>query len=309
MEPSGLPVTLYIPCYNAVGTIGHALEGVASVAREVGLQEILVIDDGSTDSSPLIVNALRQTSPVALRVVRHTSNLGLAAARNTAIANCTTPLLAGIDADVVPEKGWLGKCVAALVHWHEAAGIQGQLTEKHTTRLADFWRATHMAQHWGDSDQSEVPFLFGANHVFRVSALRAVGGYDARFRTNGEDIDISVRLRKAGWRLLYRADARCSHLKRDCVSSVIRAFWRWQYYGTEGMGLGARERAMKIPGILRIALQCLGYDLMHRNLGSLGVDMCIAPWMLLKEVHEYALEKTGRRPICPPMNLSRKATD
>jgi GT2 family glycosyltransferase len=86
-----------------------------------------------------------------------------------------------------------------------------------------------MRQDWGDARLLNPPFLFGCNTLFRKTALEDVGCYDMRFRTNGEDLDLSHRLMAKGHTLVYEPSAMITHLKRDTVFSVLEADWRWGY--------------------------------------------------------------------------------
>jgi len=62
---------------------------------------------------------------------------------------------------------------------------------------------------------------------FRLEALREVGGFDSAFRTNAEDMDVSLRLRKAGYRLRYLPDARVYHQRTDDEASLVRTMAAW----------------------------------------------------------------------------------
>jgi mycofactocin glycosyltransferase len=109
-------VTLYIPCFNASATTGRCLAGIS--AQTVHPAEVLLVDDGSKPAVKGIVS----------RVVRHDVNLGLGAARNTALRSCNTPLLASLDADIVPEPDWL-ETVLAVLNREKADGVGGKVIE------------------------------------------------------------------------------------------------------------------------------------------------------------------------------------
>ncbi|MDD5556439.1 MAG: glycosyltransferase [bacterium] len=213
-------ITVAVPCHNAE----RFLEGCvrAIINQTLRPVEILVVDDGSTDRTRAIAEGL----PV--RIVGLDGHPGLAAARNAAFAAARTGLVAAIDVDCVADPTWLERLLGALES-SKAAGAGGRLVEAHRTSLGDLWRAVHMRQDWGSARLVNPPFLFGCNTLFRKEAVEAVGGYDPRFRTNGEDVDLSRRLMHAGHTLVYEPSAIVTHLKRDTVLSVLRADWRWGY--------------------------------------------------------------------------------
>ena len=73
---TGARVSLYIPSYNVAKTLKDCIESVLN--QTYPIDEILIIDDGSTDETIDIA------SQYSVRIVRHNKNLGLAASRNTA---------------------------------------------------------------------------------------------------------------------------------------------------------------------------------------------------------------------------------
>jgi GT2 family glycosyltransferase len=62
---------------------------------------------------------------------------------------------------------------------------------------------------------------------FRTEALKAVGGFDPKFRTNAEDIDLGLRLNEAGYKLKYVPDAKVYHQRTDNVESLLRTMDAW----------------------------------------------------------------------------------
>ena len=62
---------------------------------------------------------------------------------------------------------------------------------------------------------------------FRREALEGVGGFDLAFRTNGEDMDVGMRLTSAGYRLRYLPDARVYHQRADDETSLKRTMSAW----------------------------------------------------------------------------------
>ncbi|MFN3531092.1 MAG: glycosyltransferase [Candidatus Brocadia sp.] len=210
-------VTVYIPCYNAGKYISRCLEGVLSQTFPVN--EVLVIDDGSTDDSREII------SRYPVKIIRHELNNGLAAARNTAIRNAITEYVACVDSDVVPEPDWLEKLMQNF--GDNVAGVGGKLLELYSVLLPDQWRANHAIQHWGDAKKENPDFIHGANNVYRKEALVRAGLYNEKYRTNGEDCDMSFRLRNMGYTLVYEPLAIAHHLRNDTLQSVLNTYWHY----------------------------------------------------------------------------------
>jgi len=98
------PVTAIIPAYNAAEYVGDAIRSV--LEQTLIPESVLVIDDGSTDDTPRVL----ETFGDRIRVIRQ-ENRGLPGARNTGIRAATTPLLGFLDAD----DAWLPDMVAEQV--------------------------------------------------------------------------------------------------------------------------------------------------------------------------------------------------
>ncbi len=265
------PVTVYTPCYNGARYLRRSLP--ALFAQTLPPAEILVVDDGSTDGSAELARELGRGAPVPVRVLAQPANRGLGAARNRAVREARTPLVAAVDADVVAEPGWLAALVAELddpsVH-----GAGGDLRELYQQGLANRWRATHMRQSWGDARLEGVPFLYGANHVYRRETLLEVGLFDERCRTNGEDVDLGRRLLEKGRRLVYTPAAVCHHLRRDTLPSLLDTYWRWRFYGNR-RDLSLAWTLKQNRGNFRWWPEHLRADLSAREFGNLAVDLLV----------------------------------
>ncbi|MCA1808037.1 MAG: glycosyltransferase family 2 protein [Kiritimatiellia bacterium] len=289
-------VTLYVPCYNAGGTITKLLQAVAD--QTVTPKEVVLIDDGS--DPPLHLPGWR--------VVRHAANYGLAAARNTALSLCRTPLLAALDADVAPAPDWLEILLTAL-NRSGAAGVGGRLDEHFKVTLGDRWRIAHMTQHWGDRSLRNPRFLYGANTLLRAQVLRDAGGYDPALRTNNEDRVMSETLYAHGASLVYVPGARCRHLRRDDCRTILPGYWRWHY--ASGLQLGDFDRPAGMVG--RISLVNFGIsryraylDRREQRPSLLGLDTAL-PWVFCAmDLWFYAQRHRVSLPDFPPAAAMRR---
>lgn len=98
-------ISVIIPLYNKRESIARAIASVE--AQSVAPREIIVIDDGSTDDSGAIVEALSEANP-AIRLIRQ-PNGGVSAARNRAIDVATGEYVALLDGDDAWEMGYLAE--------------------------------------------------------------------------------------------------------------------------------------------------------------------------------------------------------
>jgi GT2 family glycosyltransferase len=278
-------VTVYIPCYNAERYLKDCLQAVLKQTHAP--DEVLVIDDGSTDRTTEIA------SSYPVRLIRHRSNKGLAAARNTAVLNSRNEWIASVDADVVAAHDWLEKLVKSM-NGDGIAGVGGKLVEKFQQRLADRWRAVHMPQHWGDCPNGKPLALSGSNALFKASALREVGLYNEKFRTNYEDSDICGRLRARGYRLFYTPHAVCYHLREDTIRSILRTWWRWHAPPWQQQAFTRDVLFRKLKNDLGHLRRLAFYDLRHFRLRLASLDLLSMFYSIYADVRWYGQARSGK---------------
>ncbi len=90
-------VSVIIPAYNSSSTIIRALQSVA--AQTLAPQEIIVVDDASTDTTRDLVTAFALSASIPVRVLTQTTNGGPSAARNAGWEAATGDYIAFLDAD------------------------------------------------------------------------------------------------------------------------------------------------------------------------------------------------------------------
>ncbi len=208
-------VSVVICAYNAESTLRDCLEGVTAI--QYPDYEVIVVDDGSTDSTSDIAAEF----PVQLV---QTPNQGLSKARNAGIEAATGEIVAFTDADARPDPDWLTYLTVALAD-QTFAGVGGP----NVAPPGDGFVADCVANAPGGpihvllSDQG-AEHIPGCNMAFRKSALEDVGGFDARFRVAGDDVDICWQLQERGHTLGFSPAAMVWHHARDSVGT----YWRQQ---------------------------------------------------------------------------------
>ena len=293
-----MKISAYIPCYNAATYIEPTIKAVLD--QTLPPDELLIIDDGSTDRTVEIA------SQYPVRVIRHEKNLGLAAGRNTAFANARHELVAAIDSDAILEPKWM-EYLAEAFSDEAVAASGGRLLEKYRESPADAWRAAHLSQDLGEQ-RIDVAWptpkrLGGFGTVIRKTAVERVGGYDLRFRTNYEDVDMSVRLLKAGYKLVFDPRAVAHHMRRDTASSVVRTAWRWDFYSHYYAG-GYNNIALKVLLNFRSA-RVLAWQHLKQGKPQLFLVDARLPW-----VHSYHdLRYRFSRERLPPVSPDDKQMD
>jgi GT2 family glycosyltransferase len=212
-------VSVVVCVANAETTIRECLAGLARL--EYPDFEVLVVDDGSRDATLAIAREVARGT--GFRVIS-SSRRGLAAARNKGLRHATGEIVAYIDGDAHPDPQWL-TYLAATFREAEVAGAggpnlpppDGDATEACVARAPG--GPVHVLL--SDREAEHIP---GCNMAFRRSALEAIGGFDPRFETAGDDVDVCWRLQERGWTLGFSPAAVVWHRPR----ASVRAYWRQQ---------------------------------------------------------------------------------
>lgn len=182
--------------------------------------EVIVVDDGS--SEPLAL-APAADAKATLRLLRCETNVGLAAARNYALAQTDAEWILFVDSDVLPSQEFLAR-LPEYLRAPTTDGFGFHVREHHRRADWDFFRA---CQREAYTVSGPVEWVSGLLCAYRTDALRAVGGFDPRFRTNGEDVDLGYRLTVAGKKLVQVPDVCGEHYRKDSFRSFLRMHHRY----------------------------------------------------------------------------------
>ncbi|MBN1425907.1 glycosyltransferase family 2 protein [Candidatus Fermentibacteria bacterium] len=253
-----------IPAFDAADTLPAVLRGVRSLHWKPS--EVVVVDDGSRDATAEVAEA------AGARVVRHGSRRGLAGARNTALAEIADPFVLWFDADFVPEPQ------VPEVLWEgfdgdEVAAVGGRAREVAGSR-ADLWRRVHAPQDHGGRPRGSVWMVMGLCVMHRVDALRGVGGFDERFLSCAEDVEMSLRLRRSGFRLAYRPAAVGEHLRHDDNDRVVARMQEYVRQTSLALMLhGTRPRRWFAPILLKQLITHPLGDVIHGRFDLIPLDL------------------------------------
>jgi len=216
--PAGLAwprVSVVVCSYNGARTIRDTLAALARV--EYPDFEVIVVNDGSTDATAAIAREH------AVRLIS-TENRGLSSARNTGWRAASGEIVAYIDDDAYPDPHWLHYLAYAFMSG-DWVGVGGpNIAPPGDGEIADcIANAPGGPVHVlvGDREAEHIP---GCNMAFRRDALEAVGGFDARYRAAGDDVDLCWRLLARGWRIGFHAGAMDWHHRRNSIAM----YWRQQ---------------------------------------------------------------------------------
>ncbi len=166
--------------------------------------ELLIVDNASGDGTPALARAHHPPA----RVLETGANLGFAAGCNAGVAATRAPLVLFLNPDAAPAPGCLDALRAAADAHPGWGAWQALVTLPGGTRVNTSGGVTHfLCFSWaGDCGEPVVPagdrdvaFASGAALTVRREAWEHVGGFDPDYFMYVEDVDLSLRLRLAGY--------------------------------------------------------------------------------------------------------------
>jgi GT2 family glycosyltransferase len=244
--------------WNAGDQLRACLQALVDARQQrFHLAQVVVVDNASQDDSLANLPADR----LPLRVIRNPDNRGFGVACNQGAAEAPTDYLLFLNPDTRIEADALDHAVAHLESPAGAAagvcgarllGDQGQ-THRHCARQVTAarmwanllgvdrltpWTSGYLLRRWDHGHSQPVNHVMGAFYLIRRDLFAALGGFDPRFFVYLEDLDLSERVRRAGWRIDYCAAVRVYH-KGGGTSEQIKA--RRLYYSLDSRLRYARK--------------------------------------------------------------------
>jgi|GEM_PF-2385043 len=215
--------SVIIPTYNRRDALEQTIRCVLLQSYPSHRYELIVVDDGSTDSTGKYLQQLAFAG--SLRFISQ-RNAGPAAARNAGAQIAHGEVLVFTDDDCLPEPGWLAALDAGYNNpynqYRAAIGgpVRNQASEHWLNRLA-------AVQEQHRSNDAEAPeFLDTANASYRRTVFLQVGGFREFLPfPSSEDTDLSLRCIMAGYALHSMPDAIVYHAGRTCLRSLLKQSW------------------------------------------------------------------------------------
>jgi cellulose synthase/poly-beta-1,6-N-acetylglucosamine synthase-like glycosyltransferase/spore germination protein YaaH/peptidoglycan/xylan/chitin deacetylase (PgdA/CDA1 family) len=220
-------VTVIIAAYNEVKVINRTIEAV--LANQYHQLEILVIDDGSHDGTYEEVIRVYGEHPL-VRVMRQ-ENAGKAAALNRGIGHATGEIIIALDADTIFARDTIAKLLRHFTNPLVGA-VAGNVKVGNRINPLTYWQAieyitSQNLDRRAYSIINSVAVVPGAVGAWRREAIVQAGGYTTD--TMAEDMDLTWRIRRIGWRIETESEAFGYTEAPDSFRNLFKQRFRWAF--------------------------------------------------------------------------------
>lgn len=238
-----MALSIIIVSWNAKGHLINCLNSLSKFKKD-GC-EIIVVDNGSTDGSPELV----ETQFPQVQLIRNNENLGFARANNIGIWASAGRYVCLINSDVIVQDG----CIEKLIEFMDknpSAGLAGPriFNPDRTLQYSCFhfpsiWNnfsqvlglnklfpaspffSEQIMKYWLHDCERRVDALNGCFWMIRRKAIDEVGLLDENFFFYGEDIDWCKRFHNAGWEVVFYPEAAVIHFGGASSSNAPVRFY------------------------------------------------------------------------------------
>ena len=255
-----MTLSIIIVNYNVKLLLEACLNSVAAATKNLDA-EVIIVDNASADNS---IGYLQPKFP-AYHFISNTINTGFAKANNQGLAMAKGEFILFLNPDTTIPADCIVKCLD-FMNSHPASGALGvrmvngdgrflkESKRGFPSPMVSFWKLSGLTgmfprspvfskYYLGNLDENvshEVDVLSGAFMMVKRETLKKTGGFDERFFMYAEDIDLSYRVKLAGYKNYYFAGTTIVHFKgastkKDVV--YVRQFYKAmsqfmkKYYG------------------------------------------------------------------------------
>ena len=220
--------SVIIPAYNSQKTLFSCIESIEDQSLSKENYEVIVVDDGSTDSTAKIA---RQFNVNYI----HQANQGPAAARNKGAGEAKGDIILFTDSDCIPDHYWIQQMTRPFSA-PDVVAVKGAYKTRQRELAARFAQAEFEDRYDLLKKSSTIDMIDTYSAAFRKDVFLNIGGFDQSFPVaNNEDTDLSYRLAAKGYKLVFNQGAFVYHTHPDSFLKYLklkfrRGYWRMVVY-------------------------------------------------------------------------------
>jgi GT2 family glycosyltransferase len=278
---SGVPparragISVIVPVHNGERYLRQSLPPLVELLRLGELDEVVIVDDASTDGSAALARSL------GAKVVPSGERGGPARARNLAAQNAAGEILWFVDADVVvgPDGPRL---IREALSIPDVVAVFGSYDDRPPAKNFGSQYKNLVHHHYHQHGAAEASTFWSGCGAIRKDAFLAVGGFDsAEFgRPSVEDVDLGYRLRARHWSIRLDRRLQATHLKVWSVPELVRTdiFMRAVPWARLMLRRAEVIDDLNVGTVERLRAACAGAAVL-----TLAAVLCglISPWWLV----------------------------
>lgn len=227
------PVSILVPCHNEAENIADTVASLLAI--DYPEFEILLIDDGSTDATPQLLDRYAKMDH-RIRVIHLAANQGKAVGLNTAAMMAKHDFFLCIDGDSIVDPHCLRWMMRHLTDSPRVGAVTGNPRIRTRSTLLGRIQVGEFSSIIGLIKRAQRTYgkvftVSGVMVCFRRAALHDAGYWNPDALT--EDIDISWRLQMRHWDVRFEPNALCWILMPETLRGLWRQRLRWAMGGTQ----------------------------------------------------------------------------
>lgn len=241
-----MKLSIIIVNWNTIDLLANCLASIHANPPEDQF-EIWVIDNCSTDGSSRMV---KERFP-EVNLIENSQNIGFARANNQALAKSGGDFILLLNPDTLLAAGSIDQLTNFLGEHPDGGAVGPRLVQPdgtlqlsafpQPTLFREFWRMFHLdalycvsqyrMKDWSLNKPRQVDSLLGACMLMRRTALNSLGKFDEEFFVYSEEVDLCLRMRKAGWQLYWMPESIVVHYGGKSTQQVPEDMFLRLYEG------------------------------------------------------------------------------
>jgi len=263
---SNVKVTIGFCVKNSEATIREAVDSIIGQDFPHELMEVIVVDGHSKDNTVTIIRNAFLNSDIKVRFFQENKGLGIA--RQMVVDNADGDYIVWVDGDMVLARDHVSKQVY-FMESNPRVGIAGGKFAMYPGEnlIASLESIEWIVANYIHGKKASLkPILHMAGGcIYRVEAIREVGGFDRNINGALEDLDAEYRIGQLGWYTYFITDAVFNDRRRE----TFRAIWRenfWYGYGGHYF-LHKYQRSISTSAFFAgLQRSIVAYKLTHRKI-------------------------------------------
>ncbi|MCX7716681.1 MAG: glycosyltransferase [Endomicrobia bacterium] len=217
-----IKISIIIPTYNSVNTIGRCLNSIYS-QEGVECCEVIVVDDCSTD------NTIDEVKKYPCEILKLDIHSGVSVARNTAAKKAKGEILLFLDSDIIIQDDGIMKVIKLFEKDNEIKCVQG-VYAKHTISSNPAALSRNYYKYHKISKISDK-YIYGINSycfAIKKELFQSIGGFNSLY-DGVEDVELGLRLTREGYKIYLEKELNVIHQKEYNFLSLLKTDFRKVY--------------------------------------------------------------------------------